>query len=203
MDNIIDEKWISIPLLKSCPHSIRMISNTGKYRRSNGEIGILRKSHQVSIDGKKVRCSHLIAEHFLITVRRPDQVLIDHITHNPECYNVNNVLNLRWCTNRENCNFEEAREHLSGRVGDKHSMYGKKHKESSRSKMSLSKFKNNHRRKTENVTPRNECLRALRAFRKGLISEEEYIEARNKYNEYIRPIRQKKRAARKQLSLDN
>lgn len=58
--------------------------------------------------GEREKVSHLIAEHFLITVRRPDQIWVDHITHYPEGININDVRNLRWCNHAENNTFEEA-----------------------------------------------------------------------------------------------
>ena len=38
---------------------------------------------------------------------------VDHITHYPTNYNVNDIRNLRWCTKSENNNFDERRKDLS------------------------------------------------------------------------------------------
>ena len=103
------EQWIYIEHNRLKPDTVVAVSNTGKLKRANGEItpSELRRSH-VRIDGKNVRVHRIIAEHFIIGPKRPEQIFVDHITHNPEGMNVNDVRNLRWCTILENNNFEEA-----------------------------------------------------------------------------------------------
>lgn len=110
----IDEQWIEIPRINTNKLAISAISNTGKYRRLDGTEGILELRHGIRTDREREYCYYLIAEHFLITVKRPDQNRIDHITHNPTEYTVNDVRNLRWCTKKENDNFEEAIFNKSG-----------------------------------------------------------------------------------------
>lgn len=110
----IDEQWVTLTNDWIKPERIVAISNTGKYRRANGEIGesVLRKT-RVLYGGRRLRIGIVIARHFLITVKAPNQDCLDHITHNPKEYNVNDVRNLRWCTKKENLNFEEARSNNS------------------------------------------------------------------------------------------
>ena len=109
----IDEQWIEITRERKYKDSIVAISNTGKYRRLDGTIGILSLRQKIRYCGELEYCYRMIAEHFLITVKRPDQNQIDHITHYTNGYNVNNVLNLRWCSTIENSGFEEARNNKS------------------------------------------------------------------------------------------
>lgn len=127
------EEWISIPdpILKPRgslkPYQVVAVSNMGRWKKRDGRIeNIALRTGRVLIDGKRVRAYIVIAEHFLITVRRPDQICIDHITHNPEGMNVNDVRNLRWCTHKENGNFEECKERQrKSKLGSKNPMYGK------------------------------------------------------------------------------
>jgi len=102
----IDEQWYEIPRARNQKNAIVAISNTGKYRKLDGTIGILRLRRLLKYDGEKEYAYRIIAEHFLITVRRPDQNQIDHITHHPDGYEVNDVRNIRWCTKAENNRFE-------------------------------------------------------------------------------------------------
>lgn len=113
MDTNIDEQWVEIPKVKRFKKGIVSISNTGMYRRADGSTGCLDLRHKFYYNGKLKLCYRVIAEQFLITVKRPDQNQIDHITHHPNEYNVNDVRNLRWCTNAENHCFEEARTNQS------------------------------------------------------------------------------------------
>lgn len=108
MENLQDEEWIYLSPDVNHPRYIAAISNRGRFLRNNGEFGILRKGQPVRQSGVKKPASHVIAENFLITVKRTDQILIDHITHNPKDMHINDVRNLRWCTQKENVNFRES-----------------------------------------------------------------------------------------------
>lgn len=111
MNNEIDEQWLEVHKIRNTRRNLSLvsISNTGKYRRADGTIGCLELRSRTSHNSNSEYCYKIIAEHFLITVKRPDQKFIDHITHNPTEYNVNDVRNLRWCTQKENLNFDEAK----------------------------------------------------------------------------------------------
>jgi hypothetical protein len=122
MDMNIDEQWLELHRLRNQKNYIVAISNTGKYRKADGTECILGLRQKVWYYRKLKLCHRIIADHFLITVKRPDQICIDHITHKPSEYNVNDVRNLRWCTPKENSNFEEAKDNQSG---EKNSMYGR------------------------------------------------------------------------------
>ena len=164
----IDEQWIELPRVLNRKNYIVAISNTGKYRRVDGSEGALDIRHHVRIEGKPEKCSHVIAEHFLITVKRPDQTWIDHITHYPAEYNVNDVRNLRWCTKAENQGFEEARVNVSkamrgARVGSNHPMW-----------------------KGDDASPRAHYYRAKKLYKAGQMTEEEFQTYRDALQEYRR-----------------
>jgi len=167
MNDDIDEKWIYIDRVYggrgTRGHNIIVaISNTGKSKRLNGEITVISLRDRVTIDRDTLRSSRIIAENFLITVRRPDQTCIDHITHNPTDYNVNDVRNLRWCTKAENNAFEEARLNKSSSLtGDKHPAW-----------------------KGDKVGPCGLYHRALKLYKSGKITEEEFQPYRDIRKEY-------------------
>lgn len=118
-------------------HSIIAISETGLLKLANGEVIESNYRDNVHINGKVYRIYKLIADNFLITVHRPDQTVIDHITHEPQSMNINDVRNLRYCTNKENHNFDEAKLNNSkakkGKVSLKkdngYSLFGKIYKD--------------------------------------------------------------------------
>ena len=64
---------------------------------------------------------------------------IDHISHAPDSMYVNDVRNLRWCTNRENCNFQEAKLNYSkAQIGNTNAK-GYKHSKEAKAKISAAK----------------------------------------------------------------
>ncbi len=114
----MEELWIEIPRPSSCKLcSVIAFSNRGRIRRKDGTVEDTSLRQKIVPDKRKVFVYRLVADHFLVTVRRPNQQHIDHITHNPTEYAVNDVLNLRYCTNKENGLFAEARENKSKRCG--------------------------------------------------------------------------------------
>lgn len=110
---LLDESWVTLPQKNNHMNNIEAISSKGRCRRLNGEIFIPKLKRTVTWNGKLTPISHVIADCFLITVRRPEQTLVDHITHNPDGYEVHDVRNLRYCTSKENANFQERRENMS------------------------------------------------------------------------------------------
>lgn len=180
----IDEQWVDIPKARKTrgKKSLVSISNTGKYRRADGTVGILELRHSVRSYGTLKRCSRIIAENFLITARRPDQVFVDHITHTPTEYMVNDVRNLRWCTKKENSNFEEARENISNSLkglfeGEKNPMYGKWY---------LREGEKNPHWKGYDVCIPHAYMRALKLYKAGEITEYELQQYRDQLQEFRR-----------------
>lgn len=95
------------------PNTIVAISDDGYMMLHNGEIKVIPYRQHIRTTNGKIRAYKLIADNFLITVHRPDQTMIDHMTHKPSNMNINDVRNLRYCTNAENLGFPESRENLS------------------------------------------------------------------------------------------
>jgi hypothetical protein len=106
------EEWIEIKHKRKKPNTIVAVSNTGCVKRYSGEITVstLRES-MIRYKGKQMRLHRLIATLFIPKTQediRLGRDCVDHITHNPTDMNINDVRNLRWCTTKENNNFEEA-----------------------------------------------------------------------------------------------
>lgn len=112
-------------------NAIIAISNLGNMKRRNGVIEPI--PLRQTIGGERILAYRLLLEHFKprttedIALSR-DQV--DHISHNPIDMNVNDIRNLRWCTAKENHNFEEFKRNVSN------NFKGRKHSEESKRKMS-------------------------------------------------------------------
>ena len=111
--NMIERKWHYIDRNGKLSHGIIAVSNTGEAMFYNGVIKPTRYRQITHINGKNVYLHTIIAAAFLVTVKKPEQSNIDHITHNPAGMNVNDVRNLRYCTQKENLNFEECKFNMS------------------------------------------------------------------------------------------
>ena len=117
----MEEVWIETGSKSNDCRTVIAISNMGRLKRKNGLITKSKLKHHIRINGKPTFVHRIIAEHFIIDCHRPDQIFVDHITHNPIGMNFNDVRNLRWCTKKENSNFEEAKNNMSkASTGRKH-----------------------------------------------------------------------------------
>lgn len=149
MNEILEEEWIQIPdpplkprgSLK--PYQVVAISNRGRWKKRDGSIEVMElHSSRVHINGRRVRAYIVLAQNFLITVKRPDQDQIDHITHNPMDMFVNDIRNLRWCSKKENGNFEECKmNQRNAKIGSKNPMFGKTISDEHRKRISEAKKK--------------------------------------------------------------
>lgn len=116
----MDEIWIEFELNKNNHMStaIVAVSNKGNMKRRNGTIEPVPLRQVVYINSKHYVVSRLLAEHFIPKTEEDISLgrnVVDHITHNPIDMNINDVRNLRWCTQKENCNFEECINNMTGR----------------------------------------------------------------------------------------
>ena len=106
------EEWIEIEHKFDLPNSIVGISTRGRIKRLNGTISWSTIRQEVRVDGRPTLIYHLLADRFIPKTKEDIDLCrncIDHITHNPQEMNVNDIRNLRWCTFKENLNFDEAR----------------------------------------------------------------------------------------------
>lgn len=104
------EIWIRTSTSKnSNPMRIIAVSNCGRIMRHNGTIEFCnyRKQRITTDDGQVVLSQFLLSFFKGIDNNRS---IADHISHNPKDMCVNDIRNLRWATNKENANFEEAHE---------------------------------------------------------------------------------------------
>ena len=105
-------KWLELKPEMLQGRSIVAISDTGLMKRHNGIIEPIPYRQNVTVNGKKVRAYRLIAEHFIPKTEEDIKLgrdCVDHITHEPTAMNINDIRNLRWCTYKENNNFDEAK----------------------------------------------------------------------------------------------
>jgi hypothetical protein len=127
------EIWIETGNVNNYNKTIVAVSNKGRIRTKDGEVRDSKYREQVTINGGQIRIYVFIANKF---IQKTDEDIklgrntIDHITHNPTDMSINDVRNLRWCTQEENMGFEEAIKHNSeSHIGLKYeprSNFGKK-----------------------------------------------------------------------------
>lgn len=131
----MDEIWIDLNRNIIQKKTILAISNKGNMKLGSGEIKPIPLRQCITYNGKLIRLYRIIAEYFIpkseedITLNRN---YIDHITHHPINMNINDVRNMRWCTQKENCNFEESiykkhDSHIGRFTGKDNPFYGKHH----------------------------------------------------------------------------
>ena len=92
--------------------TILQFSNFGRIRLSTGEIKAPSTYQSMRFNGKVTRLHRAIAEVFIPKTEEDiakNRTHVDHITKTPQGYYYNDVRNLRWCTPKENNNFEEHR----------------------------------------------------------------------------------------------
>ena len=109
------QKEIWIKVQDSNRHTaIIAVSNCGRVMLANGKTEFCNyRKQRITTQAGRIQLSR-----FLLNIFKPKteddiikcRIFADHITHNPENYCVNDIRNLRWCTNKENANFEEAHE---------------------------------------------------------------------------------------------
>lgn len=112
----MNEEWIETGNNAHRSDTIIKVSNRGRILRKNGTIEESTLYKLLAINGKLTFIHRFIAKHFLPKTDEDIELgrdCIDHWTHNPIGMNVNDIRNLRWCTRKENNNFDERRENIS------------------------------------------------------------------------------------------
>ena len=127
------EIWVETGNTSRQNNTIVAISNKGRIRTKDGKVRVSKRVEKVTQDGERTLIHRLIAKHFIPKTEEDIKLnrnCIDHITHNPVGININDVRNLRWCTQKENNGFHEARENKrKAQLGSKQeprSEFGKK-----------------------------------------------------------------------------
>lgn len=127
------EIWIETGNVNNYNKTIVAISNMGRVKTKDGEIRVSTRFESVTQNGKYIKIHRFIAKHFIPKTEediRLNRDTVDHITHNPTDVNINDVRNLRWCTQKENMGFPEAIENnRKAQLGSKHeprSEFGRK-----------------------------------------------------------------------------
>lgn len=121
----MEEIWINIRPQNSHRFAITDVSNLGMVRYSNGAVKVAPMYGHVMVNGSRKEISHIIAEAF-VKKDNENQTLVDHRSHNPVGMNINDSRNLRWCTHKENSNFEEAKANMvDGMTGKPKTEFGK------------------------------------------------------------------------------
>lgn len=109
------EIWFSVPTTARDSRRVIALSNCGRAMRGNGEIFETNYLTRIKFNGKSYHVYRLIIEYFKPKTEDDmikNRTIVDHITHNPIGIGINDIRNLRWCTQRENCNFEEIHTNL-------------------------------------------------------------------------------------------
>lgn len=139
MINEQKEIWISTGNKSTRYYAIIAVSNCGRIMRKNGKIEIASRLQFVFVGEKRSRMIiyRFLANNFI--KKTEDDILkqrtsIDHITHTPTNMHINDVRNLRWCTQKENCNFKEAK------LNKSKAQIGKNHSEEVRAKISAAQI---------------------------------------------------------------
>lgn len=108
------ELWL--PTGNNAHNSIVAVSNCGRIRRKNGKVEVTKLRHQINYKGKLALIHRVLCEHFIQKTAedlRLNRICVDHITHKPNGMNINDIRNMRWATQKENMNFDEARRNMS------------------------------------------------------------------------------------------
>ena len=105
------EEWKNTNNTSRRGDTIVEVSNYGRLKLKSGEIKDSYYRQVMRYEGKSTKVHIVIAKLFIPKTEediRLGRNCIDHKTHNPIGININDVRNLRWCTYKENNNFEEA-----------------------------------------------------------------------------------------------
>lgn len=108
------EQWKNTNNTSYRGDTIVEVSNYGRLKLKSGEIRDSYYRQVMRYEGKSTKVHIVIAKLFIPKTEedvRLNRNCVDHITHSPVGININDIRNLRWCTYKENNNFEEAKQH--------------------------------------------------------------------------------------------
>jgi hypothetical protein len=139
--------WINLDNNAHRGDTVIAVSNTGLMKCKNGEIKEIPLRRAVYVRGKLILIYRILAEAF---IPNPDnKPFVDHITHDRTKidYPLNDIRNLRWCTCKENNNFNEGIENKrKAKLGTHHTLEHNKHiSESMKGNPKLAVWKNKKR----------------------------------------------------------
>ena len=124
----INETWLHIRDTKRRNY-ITDLSNFGNVKYGDGSVCASTMYQRVRVNWKTIPISHIVAENFVPKTSEDIAMarnLVDHKTHAPTDINVNDFRNLRWCTHKENSNFDECKRNMHlGMRGKARSEFGK------------------------------------------------------------------------------
>lgn len=100
------ELWVKTNNNGNRGDTIIEVSNMGRLKQKNGILKNSSLRQQIYFNGKFSLVYRIIAINFLPNPE--NKPCVDHITHYPDKFNVNDIRNLRWCTYKENNNFSEG-----------------------------------------------------------------------------------------------
>lgn len=128
----MQEIWIETHNKICGRHTSLRFSNLGRVELANGDIIAPDNYYRMHCDGIVTRLHQLIAKYFIEKTEEDiakNRNFVDHKTHNPVDIAFNDVRNLRWCTAKENINFEEVKHKMSlARTGVQHHTAASKQK---------------------------------------------------------------------------
>lgn len=139
------EIWIKTGNTLKRPDVVIEISNMGRLKHYDGHISISLYRQAIKFNGIKKYVYRIIAETFIPKTEediRLHRDVIDHISHNPSNMCLNDVRNLRWCTQAENNGFDEIRDKFSK------AKLGKKPSDLTRKRMSIAQYKRRGQKKS-------------------------------------------------------
>jgi hypothetical protein len=107
----MEEEWIELDGDRKYG-KYSAISNLGRLRKNDGTIVNSEKGQILGNKGKTFYIKVFVAEHFLITVNRPDQKSVHYVSKNPEDGLINSVTNLEYASRVEFMNKDDVHERV-------------------------------------------------------------------------------------------
>lgn len=107
----MNEIWIATNNKNNNKKTIIAVSNKGRIIRKNGTVEDSTLRQEFWYNKQRMFIYRFIALKFIPKTeddKIKNRIYVDHITHNPKDIAINDIRNLRWCTTKENANFDES-----------------------------------------------------------------------------------------------